>query len=141
MLGALLGPFADSLSPLTFFPVPPASQVRPGPRTSTAWSTRTTSAWSWKKSSTIAVISPFGGNQSWLPIWGSLNGRCVGPSTSATGVVLGVWPSGYRQIMELSQGRGTERLSLLAMVTQHSRNGAPAKSYPTPTKPNIPEPQ
>ena len=94
--------------PLPSPPGPSASQVRPGPRTSTAWSTLTTSAWSWKRSSTIAVISPSGGSQSLLPIWGSLNGRCVGPPTLTTEAVPEVWPSGCLQIRDSVKG-GAQR--------------------------------
>ena len=99
--------FCRLLSPLISPLGTSASQVRLGPRTNTGWSIPTTSAWSWRRSSITAVTSPSGGNQSWPPTWGSLNGRCVGPllqPQEQSGL------QATRQIMELSQGR-TERLS------------------------------
>ena len=102
--------FCRLLSPLTSPPGTSASQVRPGPRINTAWSIPTTSAWSWRRSSTTAVTSLSGGNQSWPPTWGSRNGRCVGPLLQPQEQYCKSGLQATRQIMELSQGR-TERLS------------------------------
>lgn len=129
--------------PLTSPPGPSASQGRPGPRTSTAWSTPTTSAWNWRRSSTIAVTSPSGGSQSSLPTWGSLSGRCVGPTPTpaspiTTGAVLGVWPPGCQADYRLQEEKREVEFPDHGHTAQQKLRCC--QILPLETKPNIPNP-